>query len=102
MVTSDIDKMRFDTVCKECNKTIEKAKENYLQQVGLDLADPQVGQKIYWKIVNIIMNKCKPPKVPPILVGNKFIINCKEKATVFAKCFAQQCQPLINDITLVL
>ena len=73
--------MRLDTFREECNKSIEKAKENYLKQVGL-VADHQVGQKTYWKIVNKIMNKCKEPKVPPILVGDKFIINCKEIANV--------------------
>ena len=43
---SDTDKMRLDTFREECNKSIEKAKENYLKEVDLDLADPQVRQNL--------------------------------------------------------
>ena len=42
------------------------------------------------------MNICKAPSI-----GNKVIINCKDKATVFANCFAEQCPSIINDITLL-
>ena len=43
---SDLDKIRLDTSREECKrKNIEKAKENYLKQIGLNLPDPHVGQK---------------------------------------------------------
>ena len=46
------------------------------------------------------MNKCRSPKIPPILVNNKFIINCKDKATLFAELFSQQCKPVTNNSIL--
>ena len=46
------------------------------------------------------MNKCRSPKIPPILVNNKFIINCKDKATLFAEFFSQQCKPVTNNSIL--
>ena len=46
------------------------------------------------------MNKYKAPKIPPILYDNKFIIDCKDKATIFARFVTQQCQPLFNVSTL--
>ena len=42
------------------------------------------------------MNKCKAPKIPPILVNNLFILNCREKAKLLTDFFSQQCKPVIN------
>ena len=60
--------------------------------------DPNTSQKSYWKIINRVMNKCRAPKVPPLLVNNVFILNCKEKARHFNDFFSQQCKPIINPI----
>ena len=46
------------------------------------------------------MNKCRAPKIPPILANNRFIIDCTEKARLFNIHFAAQCSPLINDSSL--
>ena len=46
------------------------------------------------------MNKCKAPKIPPILVNSLFILNCKEKAKLFTDFFSQQCKPVINHSVL--
>ena len=42
------------------------------------------------------MNKRTAPKIPPLLVSNLFIINCREKAHLFTDFFSHQCQPVIN------
>ena len=47
------------------------------------------------------MNKCKAPKIPPLLVNNLFVINCKEKAKLFTDFVFQQCKPVINDSFLL-
>ena len=46
------------------------------------------------------MNKCKAPKIPPLLVNDKFIVNCQEKANEFIKYFSMQCKPLQTGSTL--
>ena len=46
------------------------------------------------------MNKCRAPKIPPILVNNVFILNCQEKAKLFNDFFSNQCKPIINGSTL--
>ena len=94
------DKSRLDIFRQECKKAIDNSREMYLKQMGLNLADPNTGKKAYWKIMNKVMNKCKAPKIPPILSHNKFIINCKEKADVFANFFSLQYKPMINDSVL--
>ena len=42
------------------------------------------------------MNKCRVPKIPPLLVNNLFILNCNEKAKYFNDFFSQQCKPIRN------
>ena len=68
--------------------------------MGDKLIDPSTSQKSYWKVINRVMNKCKAPKVPPLLINNKFVINCKEKACEFASFFSNQCTLIANDSTL--
>ena len=46
------------------------------------------------------MNKCKIPSIPPLLVGDKFITTCKEKATLFNDYSLLQCKPIQNSSTL--
>ena len=94
------DKYRLDSYREECKKAIYNSREMYLKQVGINLPDPKNSKKAYWKIMNRVMNKCKAPKISPILSLNKFIINCKAKANAFANFFSFQCKPLINDSVL--
>ena len=50
--------------------------------------------------MNEFLNKCKVPRIPPILSNNQFIVNCKEKATIFNDFFAQQCTPFVTESIL--
>ena len=68
--------------------------------MGEKLNNPNTSQKSYWKIINKVMNKCKAPKTPPLLVNNTFILNYREKAKLLTDFFSQQCKPEINDSVL--
>ena len=94
------DKIRVANFREECMTAVSKAKKSYLSNLGTKLTDPNTSQKAYWKIINKIMNKCKAPKIPPIFLNNKFIVNCKDKANEFAYFFTEQCKPLINNSIL--
>ena len=59
-----------------------------------------MAQKTYWKILNKFLNKCKIPRIPPLLVNSNFIVNCHEKAKIFNDFFAAQCTPFTNDSVL--
>ena len=37
--------------------------------------------------VNDRMNKCKAPKIPPLLINNMFILNSREKPKLFTDFF---------------
>ena len=78
-----------DAFRKECNLAIQKAKDNYLKNLGNKWMDPNTTRKSYRKIINRVMKKCDAPKIPPILINNKYVISCKEKANEFVKYFTQ-------------
>ena len=46
------------------------------------------------------MNKCRAPRIPPLLVGNTLILDCAEKAKLFNDFFSQQCTLLVNNSVL--
>ena len=68
--------------------------------MGNKLNNPNTSQRSDWKIINKVMEKCKAPKIPPLLVNNSFVLNYREKAKLFTKYFSQQCKPESNDIAL--
>ena len=76
----DDDKARLVTFHGKCQQAVENAKSTYLTNLGNKVNDPNTSQKSYWKIIKRVMNKCSTPKIPPLLVNNVFILDCKEKA----------------------
>ena len=60
----------------------------------------ELAKKTYWKILKNLINKSKAPKIPPLKVNDKFVMDCKEKAELFNGLFANQCKPNINDSRL--
>ena len=77
------DKVRLDLFRTECQKAVESAKVSYLTNMGNKLKNPGTSQKSYWKIVHRVMNKCRSPKIPPLRVNDKFILDFGEKAKYF-------------------
>ena len=94
------DKLRLDAFREECKEAVENKKVSYLTNLGNKLNDPNTSCKSYWKIINRVMNKCRAPKIPPILFNNLFILNCKEKAKLFNDFFSKQCKLISNSSTL--
>ena len=85
---------------EECFQAIKTSKENYLKSLGDKLINKTTGPKTYWGIFNSLLNKCKIPRMPPLLVADEIIIDCKEKAKLFNDYFLDQCKPMINDSSL--
>ena len=77
---------------------MESAKLSYLTNLG-KVNDPNTSQKIYWKIISKVMNKCRAPKIPP-LVNNLFVMISRDKARYFNDFFSKQCKSIINNIVL--
>ena len=94
------DKDRLDTFRLECQQSVGTAKMTYLKNLGNKVNDPSTTQKSYWKIINRVLNKCRAPKIQPILVNNIFILNCSEKAKLFIDFFSKQCMPNLTSSVL--
>ena len=94
------DKVRLNAFRIECKQKVEAAKLSYLQKLGEKVNSPNTTQKSYWKIINRVMNRCRTPRIPPIIVNNLFIINIKEKTKYFNDFFSKQCRPITNSSVL--
>ena len=96
------DKVMVYKLTEECFQAIKTSKENYLKLLGNKLIDKATGPKAYWNIINSLLNKCKIPRIPPLLVTDKIIIDCKEKVTLFNNYFLNQCKLILNGSNLPL
>ena len=79
------------------SKLIEDAKEKYLTKIGRTLSDPETllvldhGKKLYWSLINKILNKAKIPIIPPLLENDISVLDFTAKAEIFNDSFIQQC-----------
>ena len=89
------DKVRLDSFRIECHKAVETAKSSYLTNMGNKPNAPGISQKSYWKIINRVMNKCRSPKIPPLLINNQLILDCRDKAKLFNDFFLNNVSPLL-------
>ena len=94
------DKIRLNAFRVECQQKVEMAKLSYLKNLGIKINDPNTSQKVYWKIIQRVMNKCRAPKIPPLYVNNVFIMISRAKAIYFNEFFSNQCKPIINNSVL--
>ena len=94
------DKASFDDIVNKCTVAIKNAKEKFLTDQGAKLANPTTGPKLYWKIMNRFLNKCKIPRIPPLLDIGIYVTDCKQKASIFNKYFALQCTPFLTNSVL--
>ena len=69
---------------------IENAKRNYFMNVGKSLAQ-KTSTKVYWSLINKVLNKSRIPPIPPLLENGEFVTDFAEKAQLFNDHFARQC-----------
>ena len=94
------DKVRLEVFRIECQLAVETPKLSYLMNLGNKANNPNASQKSFRKIINRLMNKCRAPKIPPLLVNNLFILNCRENARYFNDFSSQHCKLVINNCVL--
>ena len=83
-----------------CQIAVATSKSSYLTNMGNKVNDPSTYQKSYWKIINRVMNKSRAPEIPPLLINNQFILDCKENLKLFNDFFSQQCKPIVTSSIL--
>ena len=97
----DGDRLRLDAFRAECQTAVETAKITYTRNLGNKLNGTNISPKSYWKIINRVINKCRAPLVPPLLVNNIFVLNCSEKAKHFIDFFSKQCKLVAKTSVLL-
>ena len=73
------------------SKLIEDAKDKYFMKIGRALSNPDTGKKLYWSLINKILNKAKIPIIPPLLENDIFVMDFTAKAEILNDYFIQQC-----------
>ena len=91
------DKIRLEAFHTECKEAVVSAKLPCLSYLGSKLNEPGTTNKDYWKIIHRVLNKCRAPKMPHILKGGTFILNCIDKAKPFDEHFSNQCKLIVNN-----
>ena len=75
----------------EGSKLVEDAKQKYFAKIGRTLSNPSTGSKLYWSLVNKMLNKAKIPEIPPLLENDVFVLDFASKAQIFNDYFILQC-----------
>ena len=86
------DKVTVDRIREEWFQAITTSQENYLKSLGDKLIDKTTGPKTYWSIINSL-NKCKIASIPPLLVADKIIIDCKGRLNYLMTTFWTNVSP---------
>ena len=93
-------KTKVDKFRNDCFNAINLPKNAYLDKMGTKLLDSKSCPKTYWQILNKILNKCRIPRIPPIISYSKLLINSVEKAQCFNKFFLPHCKTNVNNSIL--
>ena len=91
IVTSLMDKI---------NEQISNNRKTYFLNFSNQLNDKCLNPKKYCTLLRSFYNDRKVPLIPPILKGNKYISDFKEKSNYFNEFFSLQCSPIVTSSVL--
>ena len=66
------------------------------------LKNPDTALKIYWSIINKILNNKKIPTIPLLCSEIKLISDCEKKGELFNNHYASHCSLVKNASTLIM
>ena len=75
-------------------RLVEEAKQKYFLKVGQTISRADTGNKLYWSLINRVLNKVKIPLIPPLLENGKFVLDFESKVQIFNHYFLLQCTTL--------
>ena len=82
------------------NEQISNNRKSYFLNLSNQLNGKCLNPKKYWTLLRSFYNGRKVPLIPPILKGNKYVSDFKEKANYFNEFFSLQCSPVVNSSVL--
>ena len=96
-----VDRVRLQEAGAELINIIKSSKENFYNNLGKKLNDPETSNKTYWSIMKTFAIGKKTPIIPPLLIKDKLISNFTEKANIFNDFLDQQCQSIASNSILL-
>ena len=94
------DKILLDDFTSSCYELISTTKSSYFLKLGNKLNDTSTSPKVYWSILNRLMNKIKIPAIPPLLINGNLETDFQTKANLFNVFFSNQCTIVNNQSSL--
>ena len=82
-------------------KLIEDAKQNYFMKIGRTLSNADAGQKIYWSLMNRVLNKAKIPITLPLLENDAFVLDFKAGTQIFNYHFIRHWATIDKAVTFL-
>ena len=79
------------------NASIEVPNEKYYHNTTNKLINTQKKSKLYWSLLEILLNNKKIPIILPLFYQNRFITDFKEKVQLFNIFFSKQCSFFPNS-----
>ena len=65
---------------------VEEAKQRYFLKIGETLSRADTGNKMYWSLINRVLNKAKIPLIPPLLENGKVCHTISMNVSVYKSC----------------
>ena len=86
----------MNSVTQDISSAVNSSKLKYHERLALNLNDPKIVPKIYWKILKRFVNGTKISLIPTLLFGNQVVTDFLVKANLFNNYFSQQCTTVDN------
>ena len=81
-------KVKFRQASNRCKRVLDAAKLAYANKTKEPITSQKFGSRVFWRIANGILNKCKSA-IPPLLNGLEVLSSASDKAKLFAENFSK-------------
>ena len=95
----DEDLHSVTSLTDKINEQISNKRKSYFLNLSNQL-NKCLNPKKYWTLLRSFYNSRKVLLIPPILKGNKYVSDFKEKANYFTELFSLQCSPVVYSSVL--
>ena len=81
------------------NQSIQIVK--HVNKIAERLGNPSTSSKCYCSLLKTLLNGKKIPCIPPLVYGDKYIVDFQEKSEIFNSFFADKCSLISNESILL-
>ena len=89
----------FKNLQNNLNQSIQIV--THVNKIAERLGNPSTSSKCYCSLLKTLLNGKKIPCIPPLVYGDKYIVDFQEKSEIFNSFFADQCSLISNESILL-